>query len=75
MKITKEMLRTDTPPIIEQEDGGVNCVLAYHADNAYSRTNLYMSRWTVSNTVYYNKNRDQYLGWIELEKALVPKFD
>ena len=72
MKISKSQLRTDNPPIIELEDGCCNIVLACHSDNIYCETNTYIPRWTVSNTKYYNKNPDDFIGWIELEDTLLP---
>jgi hypothetical protein len=73
MRITKDMLRTDLPPIKELEDGRTNVVLAFWKDNVYCDTNTYLSQWTVSNTAYYNINSHAFLGWVELEEVLLPK--
>jgi hypothetical protein len=67
MIITRQMLRTDLPPVRTDRGGGCNCVLACWKRTIYADTNTYIGRWTTSNTAYYCKNVDQFEGWIELE--------
>jgi hypothetical protein len=74
MKIEVKDLRTDLPPVIHYPDGSVNVVLAFHNDSYYGPTNTYLPRWSVSNAVYYHKNLDKYVGWIELENIPSPEF-
>ena len=67
MIITRQMLRTDLPPIRTDRGGGCNCVLAVWKRTGYDDTNTYMGRWLTSNTEYYCKNVHLFEGWIELE--------
>ena len=74
MKITRKNLIIDRdPPIIYDENGCVNSVLTFQKVENYCKTNTYMQRWIVCNTVYYNKNKHLYEGWIELEDVPLPK--
>lgn len=73
MKITKDMIRTDLPPVLELEDGCTNTVLALMKDSGYCETNLYIPRWQVCNTKWYCANKGMYEGWIELENILLPQ--
>ena len=70
MIITRDMLRTDLPPVRTDKGGGCNCVLAVWKRTIYDNTNTYIGRWTTSNTEYYRKNVDQFEGWIELEDLI-----
>jgi len=65
--ISVAMLRRDLPPVRGNGvTGGVNCVLALHKRSIYGKDNTYIPRWTVSNTVYYRKNRKSFEGWVDL---------
>ena len=70
MKITREMLRTDLPLIKSDRTGGCNVVLGCLKRKCYDDTNTYISRWQVSNTVWYCAHADDYEGWIELEDLI-----
>ena len=67
MKITRDMLRTDLPPVREDKGGGCNCVLAVWKRTIFDDSNTYIGRWTTSNSEYYIKNADSFEGWIDLE--------
>ena len=62
--ITKEMLRTDLPPIIDYPDGSCNSVLVCERRRY---VNPIGSRWSVSNTHYYCQNVERFEGWMDLE--------
>jgi hypothetical protein len=64
--ITKNQLRTDLPTVVET-NGYTNVVLALRKPSFYTKDNTYIPCWEVSNTVWYNKHADKYVGWIELE--------
>lgn len=74
MIILKSQINSnDTPPPIRECKGYVNCVLAIRADTQYDKTNTYVPKWDVVNTVYYNAHLDNFVGWIELEDAFPPE--
>jgi len=69
--INRKDLRTDLPPIIET-NGYTNVVLAlrsrpFYYEDEIQRNNTYIPCWEVCNTVWYNRNPEMFLGWIELE--------
>jgi hypothetical protein len=47
--------------------------LAIRSDTQYDKTNTYLPKWDVVNTVYYNAHKDKFDGWIELEDHFPPK--
>lgn len=71
----EDIIKDRLPDIIYAEDGGVNVVLALNSEKIYCATNTYMPRWTVVNTAYYNKNPQEFDGWIELENVPTPNFN
>ncbi len=73
--ITKDLIRTDLPPIINYPDGSVNCILALANDSYYDKTNTYFARWQTMNSIWYINNKERFFGWIELEHVPVPKFE
>lgn len=74
MKILKSQLNSnETAPVVKEYEGYVNCVLAIRKDTFYDKTNTYIPKWDVVNTVYYNTHKDMFEGWIELEESLPPK--
>lgn len=73
MKILKSHINTnDTPPPVREHNGHVNLVLAIRSDTQYDRSNTYIPKWDVVNTVYYNAHKDKFEGWIELEDSFPP---
>lgn len=68
MKITKDLLRKDLPQVIYKEDGTVNNILALWTDIGH-QSNLvkFISKWCITNTLFYNANPQHFEGWIELE--------
>lgn len=70
MIITREMLRTDLPPVLTDSTGGCNVVLGCLKRKCYDDSNTYISRWQTSNTVWYRAHADDYEGWIELEDLI-----
>jgi hypothetical protein len=74
MKILKAQInRNETLPPVREYKGYVNCVLAIRSDTQYDKTNTYIPKWDVVNTVYYNAHKDKFEGWIDLEDALPPE--
>lgn len=74
MKILKaDITKNDTPPPIREDRGHTNCVLAIRTDEQYDRTNTYLPKWEIVNTVYYNAHMYKFEGWIDLEDALPPE--
>jgi hypothetical protein len=73
MTILRSQINPNTTlPAIREYKGSVNCVLAIRSDTQYDKTNTYMPKWDVVNTVYYNAHKDKFDGWIELEDAFPP---
>ena len=72
MKIKKSDLNTKTPPKERIKYGYTNVVLAVWKDSNYCESNTYIPKWQVVNTVYYNTNKDNYEGWIDLEYLIPP---
>lgn len=74
MKILKSQINSnDILPCVREHKGHVNCVLAVRSDTQYDKTNTYLPKWDVVNTVYYNAHKDKFEGWIDLEDQLPPK--
>lgn len=67
--ITKNQLKTNLPKVISDKYGCVNVVLALRKDSTYCKSNLYLPKWCVVNTAYYNQNSKDYEGWIGLENC------
>lgn len=74
MQITKEMLQPGIPPE-KNKRGFVNVVLAVWKDSNYCKTNTYIPKWMICNTVYYKKHADEFEGWIDLEFLIPPEFE
>ncbi|KKK92866.1 hypothetical protein LCGC14_2698640, partial [marine sediment metagenome] len=76
MSIWRNQLNKDLPTIRHSEDGSVNVVLAVYHPKIYAKngSNSYIPAWTITNTEYYHKNSDEYLGWIDLEDLQYNKY-
>ena len=76
-KINRTQLKTGLPEIRYAEDGSVNVVLAVYDPKIYAEdgSNSYIPAWTISNTEYYCKNPDEFLGWIDLEDLQWDKYE
>jgi len=73
MKILKSQINSnETSPLIKEYKGSVNCVLAIRKDTQYDKSNTYLPKWEVVNTVFYNAHKDKFEGWIELEDIFPP---
>lgn len=73
MKILQSQINSNvTSPLIKESKGGVNCVLAVRKDTCYDKSNTYLPKWEVVNTVFYNAHKDSFEGWLELEDIFPP---
>ena len=76
MRILRNQLNKGLPPIRHSGDGSVNVVLAVYHPKIYAKngSNSYIPAWTITNTEYYHKYPDEYLGWIDLEDLQYNKY-
>lgn len=54
-------------PLVRKKGESVNVVLALWSRKIYDDTNQYIPRWTVCNAEYYQKNSEDFEGWIALK--------
>ncbi len=75
-RILRNQLNKGLPPIRHSGDGSVNVVLAVYHPKIYAKngSNSYIPAWTISNTEYYCKHPDEFLGWIDLEDLQYNKY-